>query len=106
MKGGGGGGGGEHLSIKANSASERFAIVSGDSYILARPDLTDVRRKIDVVTLMASEAKRVSILTRFKAQGNDSHSHQVTPMDSLKALCNHRLYTLLIKIERTITFRE
>lgn len=85
----------ENLSIEANSASERFAIVSGDSYILARPNVTDIGGKVNAVTLMASEAEGVSILSSLETHGNDSHPHQVTPMDSFKALCNHRLHTLL-----------
>jgi hypothetical protein len=43
---------------------------------------------------MSSEAKRISILTSFEAERNDSHPHQVASVDTLKALGNHSFNSL------------
>jgi hypothetical protein len=78
-----------HLSVKAKGAGEGFPIFGRDSHILARTDLTEVGREVDAVLLMPSKAKRISILTSFEAERNDSHPHQIASVDTLETLGNH-----------------
>jgi hypothetical protein len=46
-----------YLCIEAEGASEGLPIVSSDSHILARMDLTEVGREFNVVPLMSCKAK-------------------------------------------------
>jgi hypothetical protein len=43
---------------------------------------------------MSSKAKWVGILTSLEAERNDSHTHQVASVDTLKALSDHSFNTL------------
>lgn len=46
-----------YLSVKANSAGERFPRISRDIHVLARPYLTDVVREVDSVTFVSSQSE-------------------------------------------------
>ena len=85
-----------YLSVKAKGAGEGFPIVGCDSHILARTDLAEVGREVDAVPLMPSKAERISILTSFEAERNDSHPHQIASVDALKTLGNHSFNSLKI----------
>lgn len=84
-----------YLSVKANSAGERFSRISGDSHVLARPYLADVVREVNRVTLMSSQSEWISILTRLETKWNDTHSYQVTTMNSLEAFRNNCFNSLV-----------
>jgi hypothetical protein len=83
-----------YLSVKAKGAGEGFPIFGRDSHILARTDLTEVGREVDAVLLMPSKAERISILTSFEAERNDSHPHQIASVDTLETLGNHSFDSL------------
>ena len=78
-----------HLGVESNCAGERLSSVGCDSYILTRPYVTDFIWKVNGVPFMASQPQSLGILTSFEAEGNNTHSYQVTAMNSLKTLGYH-----------------
>lgn len=83
-----------YLCVKAKSTSEGFPVVGCDGNVLPGTDLADVGREVNGVPLVSSKAKWVGILTSLEAERNDSHTHQVASVDTLKALSDHSFNTL------------
>ena len=54
----------------------------------------DVLRKVNVERLGAVQSERLGGLTRQVLHGDDAHAHQVTAVDALVALSDHRSNTL------------
>jgi hypothetical protein len=83
-----------YLSVKASCACERFSGVSCDSDILAGLYLPDFIWKVNGILLVTSQSQGVGILTGFEAKGNNTHSYQITAMNSLKTFGYHSFDSL------------